>query len=40
MGGRSATPDRIIANGRLKAALGWRPRFGTFREGYANLLSR
>lgn len=31
-------PDRIIANARLKAALGWRPRFPTFREGYAALL--
>ena len=40
-GGRHAvTPDRIIANGKLKAALGWSPRFPTFREGYANLLSR
>ena len=39
-GGRSAvTPDRVIANGKLKATLGWRPRYSTFREGYANLLS-
>ena len=39
-GGRAPTPDRIIANDRLKAALGWTPRFPSFREGYANLLSR
>ncbi len=37
---RAVTPDRVIANGKLKAALGWRPRFPTFREGYENLLSR
>jgi hypothetical protein len=23
----------------VKAVLGWRPRYSTFREGYANLLS-
>lgn len=39
-GGRSATPDRVIANTRLKSTLGWSPRWPTFREGYANLLSR
>jgi len=39
-GSRSPTPDRIIANDRLKVALGWSPRWPTFREGYANLLSR
>jgi len=31
--------DRLIVNERLKATLGWRPRFPTFREGYENLLS-
>jgi nucleoside-diphosphate-sugar epimerase len=36
---RMVTPDRIIANERLKATLGWRPRYPTFRDGYANLLS-
>lgn len=39
-GSRAPTPDRIIANARLKATLGWRPRWPTFREGYTNLLSR
>ena len=39
-GGRAPTPDRIIANTRLKTTLGWHPRWPTFREGYANLLSR
>jgi hypothetical protein len=34
------TPDRVIANEKLKATLGWRPQFATFREGYENLLSR
>lgn len=38
-GRRVATPDRVIANDRLKATLGWRPRYPTFRDGYANLLS-
>ena len=37
---RQLTPDRIIANAKLKALLGWRPRHSTFREGYASLLSR
>jgi nucleoside-diphosphate-sugar epimerase len=41
MGGRRAvTPDRVILNSRIKAVLGWNPRYSTFREGYANLLSR
>ena len=31
--------DRLIVNERLKATLGWRPRYPTFREGYENLLS-
>ncbi len=39
-GRRSVTPDRIILNARLKAFLGWQPRFPSFREGYATLLSR
>lgn len=38
--GRNAvTPDRIILNGALKAAVGWGPRYPTFREGYGSLLS-
>ncbi len=37
---RVVTPDRIIANAKCKAVLGWRPRFPTFREGYESLLSR
>ena len=39
-GGRAPVPDRIIANGRLKAAAGWNLIFPSFREGYASLLSR
>ncbi len=38
-GRRATTPDRIIANARLKQALGWRPAFPSFREGYAALLN-
>lgn len=37
-GRRSVTPDRIIANGKAKAVLGWTPRYPSFREGYAALL--
>jgi nucleoside-diphosphate-sugar epimerase len=36
---RTVTPDRLIANGKLKARLGWRPRYPTFREGCAHFLS-
>ena len=36
---RTLTPDRVIGNAKLKARLGWQPRYPTFREGYANLLS-
>lgn len=39
-GGRGLVPDRIVANARLKADLGWTPFFPSFREGYASLLSR
>lgn len=39
-GRRAVTPDRVIANARIKAALGWRPRFPDFRAGYENILSR
>lgn len=37
---RPETPDRVIRNGRLKAALGWQPQYPNFRAGYASLLSR
>ncbi len=37
---RSVTPDRVIANARLKERLGWRPHHASFRDGYGNLLSR
>jgi nucleoside-diphosphate-sugar epimerase len=33
-GGRRIVPDRVVVNDRLKATLGWRPRFPTFREGF------
>lgn len=39
-GRRVVTPDRVISNARCKAVLGWSPRYSTFREGYASLLSR
>ncbi|MBL9203298.1 MAG: NAD(P)H-binding protein [Opitutaceae bacterium] len=39
-GRRMMTPDRVIANARTKAVLGWRPAWPTFREGAASLLSR
>jgi len=37
--GFAAPPDRIISNARLKRQLGWRPRYPSFREGYAAILS-
>jgi nucleoside-diphosphate-sugar epimerase len=37
--GFSTPPDRLISNARLKAALGWRPQYPSFREGYAAILS-
>jgi nucleoside-diphosphate-sugar epimerase len=37
---RGLTPDRIIANEKLKTRLGWRPRYPTYREGCVNFLSR
>ncbi len=39
-GRRTLTPDRIIANTRLKQVLGWQPAFPSFREGYAALLEQ
>ena len=35
---RAVTPDRVIANGKIRHVLGWRPGFPTFREGYAEIL--
>lgn len=35
---RRQTPDRIIANTRIRRELGWSPQFPTYREGYAALL--
>ncbi len=37
-GRRMVTPDRIIDASKARAVLGWRPRFPTFREGYAEVL--
>jgi nucleoside-diphosphate-sugar epimerase len=39
-GRREMTPDRVIANAKLKAALGWQPRYPSFREGYGEILNR
>lgn len=39
-GRRAVTPDRVIANTKAKAVLGWRPAFPSFREGYEKILSR
>jgi nucleoside-diphosphate-sugar epimerase len=36
-GRRALTPDRVISNAKLRATLGWVPRYPTFREGYASL---
>ena len=37
-GRRAITPDRIIANDKIAQVLGWRPRYPSFREGYAAIL--
>ena len=37
--GFASPPDRLISNARLKAKLGWKPRYPSFREGYAAILS-
>ncbi len=34
-GRRRTTPDRVIANDKMKEVLGWRPLYPTYREGYA-----
>ena len=35
---RAQTPDRVIANDKIKAVLGWQPRCPDFRVGYRPLL--
>ena len=37
--GFASPPDRLISNAKLKAKLGWQPRYPSFREGYAAILS-
>jgi len=37
-GRRAVTPDRVVANDKIKQVLGWRPRYPTFREGYRAIL--
>ena len=37
-GRRRITPDRVIANDKLKRELGWRPLYPSYREGYAAIL--
>lgn len=37
-GRRRITPDRVIANDRIKRVLGWTPRHPTYREGYEAIL--
>lgn len=37
-GRRRVTPDRVIANDKLKRELGWRPIYPDYREGYAAIL--
>lgn len=37
---RGLTPDRLISNAKLQRTLGWVPRYPTYREGCASLLSR
>ena len=39
-GRRRVTPDRVIANDKIKRVLGWRPVYPSFREGYAAILRR
>jgi nucleoside-diphosphate-sugar epimerase len=37
-GRRAVVPDRVIANAKAKAILGWRPRFKSYRDGYNAIL--
>jgi nucleoside-diphosphate-sugar epimerase len=36
--GGAPVPDRIIANGKLKRTLGWRPRYPDYRAGFGEIL--
>lgn len=38
-GRRTVTPDRVIVNAKAKALLRWQPKFPSFRDGYADVLS-
>lgn len=38
VGRRAVTPDRVIVNDKIKAVLGWRPRYPDFRSGYRAIL--
>jgi nucleoside-diphosphate-sugar epimerase len=38
-GRRTVTPDRIIANTKIKVTLGWQPHYPSFREGYRQILT-
>ena len=37
-GRRALMPSRLISNARIKAELGWSPRYPSFREGYNAIL--
>jgi nucleoside-diphosphate-sugar epimerase len=37
-GRRTVTPDRIIANTKIKTLLGWQPSYPSYREGYAETI--
>ena len=37
-GRRRVTPDRVITNDKINRVLGWRPRYPSYREGYAVIL--
>ncbi|MFA6960303.1 MAG: NAD-dependent epimerase/dehydratase family protein [Opitutaceae bacterium] len=37
-GRRRVTPDRVIANDKIKRVLGWRPVYPSYQEGYAAIL--
>ncbi|CAM2789047.1 NAD-dependent epimerase/dehydratase family protein [Rariglobus hedericola] len=37
-GRRRVTPDRVIANDKIKRVLGWQPVYPSYREGYAAIL--
>jgi len=39
-GRRRLTPSRIISNSKITSVLGWAPTYRSFRDGYADILSR